>query len=143
MPAGLDLACHAWAGTALLCGSAEGQLLAVDAAGTASVCDNAVQQPQPAQQAACEGARPGRPHAAACSQGAAGLARAGASPLASLAEVDPAGVACLAVAGGLLVAACTRQRRPLLRCAARQLLAKFSVCWSLLWIRHARLMLPF
>lgn len=114
----------------------------MDAAGTVSMCDDAVQQPQPAQRAACEGARSGQPHAAACSQGAAGLARTGASPLASLAEVDPAGVACLAVAGGLLVAACTRQRRPLLRCAARQVLANFSVCWSLLWIRHARLMLP-
>jgi hypothetical protein len=38
---------------------------------------------------------------------------------ASLAEADPPAAACLAVAGGLLVAACTRARRTVLRCAAR------------------------
>lgn len=158
--AGLELACHAWHGSSVICGCRGGQLLSVDAAGHIAVLDS-VPMPSAAERgggeaaAACQGqaeppvagshatapsdateappalcqaAQPEAPTEAGAATGTGmpqpgsgrGLpaAPAAAAGLPGLAEVDPAAVACVAFAEGLMVVACTRQRGTVLRCGA-------------------------
>ena len=73
----------------------------------------AAQAEAPAEAAAATGTGMPRPGGATH-----GMTAAPAAGSAWLAEADPAAVACVAVAEGLLTAACTRQHGTVLRCGA-------------------------
>ena len=75
----------------------------------------AAQPEAPAEADAAAGTGMPRPGGSSHGLPAAPVAAAG---LAWLAEADPAAVACVAAAEGLLVAACTRRRGTVLRCGA-------------------------
>ena len=81
-----------------------------------ALCQAAEPKAAPAEADAAMGT--GMPQPDECSRGVP-AAPAAAAGQAGLAEGDPAAVACVAVADGLLVAACARRRGTVLRCGVR------------------------